>query len=103
QRPSGPLHDAQLVSSPSDREPDQKLLRCIVRANAWLSDLASGRYASIDDLANAVSLHPKGIRQGLRLAFLAPATTQAILDGSRPSQLILRTIPKTLPLAWSAQ
>ena len=103
QRSSTTLNDANVVPAPSGREPDQKLLQAIVRANAWLADLASGRYASIDKLANAVQLHPKVIRQGLRLAFLAPLTTKAILDGTQPAHLALRTIPKALPLAWSAQ
>jgi site-specific DNA recombinase len=72
-----------------------------VRAHIWLNDLSNGRYTSIEDLAEAAHLHPKVIRQGLRLAFLAPGVTDTILSGSQPSNLTLAKIPKLLPLAWS--
>jgi hypothetical protein len=46
-------------------------------------------------------LHPKVVRQALRLAFLAPGLASVILDGTQPQQILLGRIPKTLPLAWS--
>ena len=79
--------------------PDQKLLRAVVRAHVWLSELSEERYASIEDLAAANSLHPKVVRQGLRLAFLSPTITSAILDGER--DLKLKRIPKSLPFNWN--
>jgi len=66
-----------------------------------LSDLSSGRYSSIEELAAARKLHAKVVRLGLRPAFLAPDLTSAILDGERSLQL--KQIPKTLPLPWSGQ
>jgi hypothetical protein len=42
QRGPGTLNDAKVIFARSDREPDQKLLQAVVRANAWLVDLASG-------------------------------------------------------------
>jgi len=61
-------------SLPADtqRKPDQKLLQAVVRAHAWLADLQSGRFSTIEELATAAKIHPKVARQGLRLAFLAP-------------------------------
>ena len=59
----------QVVVAPEPKI-DQKLVKSIIRAHAWLNDLASGRHASIEDLATAADLHPKVVRQGLRLAFL---------------------------------
>jgi site-specific DNA recombinase len=89
------------VTSPSpDGQPDQKLLQSIVRAHIWLNDLSNGRYLSVKDLAEAAHLHPKVVRQGLRLAFLAPGVTDTILSGSQPSILTLAKIPKRLPLSW---
>jgi hypothetical protein len=41
------------------------------------------------------------VRQGLRLAFLAPDLTSAILDGEQSPPL--KQIPKTLALTWSEQ
>jgi site-specific DNA recombinase len=95
------IRPAHVSSPPSDGQPDQKLLQSIVRAHAWLNELSSGRYSSVEDLADAAQLHPKVVRQGLRLAFLAPGVTDMILSGSHPSNLTLAKIPKLLPFPWS--
>jgi site-specific DNA recombinase len=80
---------------------DQRPLKSIVRAHAWLAELSAGQYASIEDLAAGAKLHPKVIRQELRLAFLAPGVTGAAIDGDKP--LKLNQIPKLLPLSWCGQ
>jgi hypothetical protein len=46
-------------------------------------------------------LHPKVVRQALRLAFLSPDVTAAILEGRQPAGLSLAQIPKLLPLPWT--
>jgi hypothetical protein len=83
--------------------PDQKLLQSIVRARAWLYELSNGKHTSVESLAAAAKLHPKVIRQALRLAFLAPGITRAILLGDQPAHMSLSTIPFALPLRWVAQ
>jgi site-specific DNA recombinase len=90
--------ETQVLLAGSETETDQKLLKAIVRAHAWLEDLATGRYTSIEDLADAANLHPKVVRQGLRLAFLSPEPTANAL--SDESAFELKQIPKRLPLAW---
>ena len=90
----------QVVVAPEPKI-DQKLVKSIIRAHAWLNDLASGRHASIEDLATAADLHPKVVRQGLRLAFLTPDFTRAALDGE--ATIELKQIPKLLPLSWREQ
>jgi DNA invertase Pin-like site-specific DNA recombinase len=92
---------AAQVFAPSEARIDQKLVKSIIRARAWLDDLSNGRHASIDDLAAAADLHPKVVRQGLRLAFLPPDLTRAALDGDATFELT--QIPKLLPLSWQAQ
>ena len=82
-------------------KPDQKLLQSVVRAHAWLNDLSNGTHASIENLAVAAKLHPKVIRQALRLAFLTPEITESILQGSQSPHLSLATIPFALPLRWT--
>jgi len=86
----------------SDRYHDQKLLQAVVRARAWLSDLAAGRFCSIEELATTAKLHPKVVRQALRLAFVSPDIITAVLTGDRCASLTLAGIPKVLPLDWSA-
>ena len=78
-------------------------MQAVVRAHAWLADLASGRYPTIEDLASATQLHKKVVRQGLRLAFLAPHITATILEDTQPPDLTLSGIPNALPLAWPMQ
>jgi DNA invertase Pin-like site-specific DNA recombinase len=82
---------------------DPKLIQAIVRAHAWLNDLKSGRYDSIEALAKDVQLHPKIIRQQSRLAFLAPVITEAVITGGAGKTLTLGAISKTLPLSWVKQ
>jgi site-specific DNA recombinase len=96
-RPKGSAH----VVAGAGAKVDLKLVKSIVRAHAWLDDLSSGRHASIEDLAVAAGLHPKVIRQGLRLAFLLPDVTGAALLGE--TTIELKQIPKLLPLSWSEQ
>jgi hypothetical protein len=97
---SKPKGTAQVVVA-SEPKNDQKLMRSIIRAYAWLDGLSTGRHASIEDLATAADVHPKVVRQGLRLAFLPPDLTRAILDGEATVEL--KQIPKLLPLSWREQ
>jgi site-specific DNA recombinase len=96
-----PKGTAQIHPATPDESIDQKLLKSIVRAHAWLDDLASDRHASVEDLGAAAKLHPKVIRQGLRLAFLEPRVTVMALDSS--PLVRLKQIPKLLPLSWREQ
>jgi len=84
-----------------ERKPDQNLVLAIVRAHAWLADLTSDRYSSIEDLATAAKLHPKVVRQAIRPAFLAPDVTSAIVEGVQPEGLTLGKFPKMLTLPWA--
>jgi hypothetical protein len=89
----------QLASSETNADP--KLIKAIVRAQHWLKQLSNGQSLSIDHLATAAGYNPKVIRQGLRLAFLAPEVAAAALDGE--TQIRLKQIPKSLPLSWREQ
>jgi site-specific DNA recombinase len=82
-------------------QPDQRLVQAVVRAHVWLSDLKSGRFNSIEELASSYKLHPKVVRQGLALAFLAPKITVEILTAEAPATLRLADIPKRLSLPWT--
>lgn len=85
-----------------DPEPDQKLLQAVVRAQAWLTDLITGRFSSVEQLAHSAKLHPKVVRQALRLGFLPAGFIVATLEGRQPPGMTLSRI-KALPLSWSAQ
>jgi site-specific DNA recombinase len=85
----------------SESAHNESLIQCIVRSHGWIHSLQDGTYGSIEQLADANSLHPKVVRQGLRLAFLSPEITSAILEGRQPKGLSLAQIPKLLPLSWT--
>jgi site-specific DNA recombinase len=82
---------------------DEGLIQFIVRAHVWVRNPQNGTYDSIEALAKASFLHPKVVRQALRLAFLSSDVTSAILDGSQPATLSLARIPTLLPLSWKEQ
>jgi hypothetical protein len=62
---------------------DEGLLQSIVRAHAWNQSFLTGTHGSVEKLAKANGLHPKVVRQALRLAFLSPEVTSAILEGGQ--------------------
>ena len=80
---------------------NESLIQSIVRAHAWVDCLRDGTYESIEQLAEENRLHPKVVRQALRLAFLSPEVTWAILEGRQLSGLSLAQIPKLLALPWA--
>ena len=67
------------------RSSNPELTHAIVRAHAWLTALEDGTYDSVEALARAVGLHPKVVRNRIRLAFLAPALVREFLNGGRPA------------------
>ncbi len=83
ERPDG-YNNSSLLSA---REPDQKLLQALARAHAWLSDLANDRFASVEDLASCVAIHPKVMREAIKLAFLDPDIVTSILTGEAVFEL----------------
>ena len=85
----------------SESAHNESLIQSIVRAHGWMRSLQDGAYGSIEQLAEANGLHPKVVRQALRLAFLSPDVTSAILEGRQPKVLSLAQIPKLLPLSWT--
>jgi site-specific DNA recombinase len=80
---------------------NEGLIQSVIRAHAWMRLLQDGTYSSVEKLADANNIHPKVIRQNLRLAFLSSEVTSAILDGSQPASLSLTCIPKLLSLKWT--
>jgi site-specific DNA recombinase len=84
-----------------DGSHNEALIQSIVRAHVWMHSLRDGTYESIENLADANRMHPKVVRQALRLAFLSPEVTSAVLEGRQPAGISLAHIPKLLPLQWT--
>ena len=79
---------------------NEGLILSVIRAHSWMRCLHDGVYESVELLAEASRLHPKVVRQALRLAFLSPEVTSAILEGKQPAGPTLARVPKLLPLSW---
>jgi len=58
----------------SSDQPDLKLIQAVVRAHCWTHSLVNADFASIEELAASIKLHPKVVRNDIRLAFLAPTS-----------------------------
>jgi DNA invertase Pin-like site-specific DNA recombinase len=86
-----------------DNSPNLELVQAISSGHMYMKWLSEGRYQSIEKLAAYVKLHPKVVRKKLRLAFLAPDITDAILSGRHRQSLNLADMYKTSPLCWDEQ
>ena len=82
--------------------PDRTLLRGLVKAHKWASDLRAG--VPISKIARRDQVTEAYIRTRAQLAFLAPCIQKAILEGTQPADVTLeRLVRMTLPLDWHAQ
>ena len=66
--------------APTERKPDATLLRLLVKARRWWSELAKGE-VDIKTLASAEGVTPSYMTRIVRLAFLAPDMVEAIMTG----------------------
>ena len=87
----------------SKQSASPQLVQAVVRAHAWRRQLTEGAHASIEALAHAVDLHPKVLRKAIQLAFLAPAVTKAILQGTQPASLSLGALNARGSMSWKEQ
>ena len=86
-------------------QPDPTLIRLLARAHAMRKELETGHHDSIDACASAMGVTSSYVSRVVRLAYLAPDITAAILDGRQPANLTAARLAQTseLPLAWSEQ
>ena len=85
------------------REPDPSLIQALVRAHSWRKALADCRYQTVGELAASVAWNPKVVRKLLRLAYLAPDITEAILRGSQTYPTSLSTLQDVSTFSWVEQ
>jgi hypothetical protein len=73
----------EVGASTGHRPPNPRLVQAVVRAHTWLKLLTDGTYDSVESLARAVDLHPKHVRNAIRLTFLSPAIIKSIVYGDQ--------------------
>lgn len=91
-------------NSPAKKSATQEpLVIALARAHRWKALLESGRFQSLEELAQAVKLDRSYVGRILNLTLLAPDIIMAILEGREPSGLSLGKLTKALPLDWVEQ
>ncbi len=96
-----------LIESPNKRsgtKPNAGLLKLMARAHEMQAIFSRGGRA-ISDMANEAGLSSSHFTRLLRLSFLAPDITQAILQGREPPILTARTLVRytRVPIDWDEQ
>ncbi len=88
-----------------EQEPDPALVKILGRAHDWFTRLSAGKAQSAADIARDEGLTRSYVTRVVRLAFLAPDITEAILGGRQPPELNAERLVRRsrLPLAWDDQ
>ena len=94
--------EMKIVAAEAKRRPDLTLLRTLAKAHYWTRALRTGR--GITEIAKAEGHSESFIRTRAQLAFLSPRLQQAILAGTQPAELTVKSIVRQpVPLDWDAQ
>ena len=100
--------DIRMVINRTDSfaaKPDARLVRLLLRARRFNTTLAQAEGVPFAALAEREGVSRSYFTRLLRLSYLAPDITQAILDGRQPPDLTAEKLLKhsRLPLAWHDQ
>lgn len=90
------------INSPQGK-PDEIMVKALARAWMWQKALDSGKFTSIEELAEKNDINPSYISRMLRLNLLAPDIKQAILDGTQPRTFNLQSLLNPFPESWQEQ
>jgi len=84
---------------------DQTLLKTIVRAHKWFSDLATVRMKNMVEIASKEGVDKSYVSRVVNLAFLAPDIIESIIAGHQPADFNVEKLTKRtdLPLEWAQQ
>jgi hypothetical protein len=86
-------------------KPDARLIKLLIRAHRFNAALAGSDGVPFAALAKQEGVSPSYFTRLVRLSYLAPDITQAILDGRQPPDLTADKllVHSRLPLAWHDQ
>jgi site-specific DNA recombinase len=93
---------AHVPSNPT--RSDMTLIKALARAHHWRQMLLDGEVDSIEALAQRMRQDRGHVGLTLKLGFLSPAITRAIMRGEQPSGLRLsHLLNGEIPMSWRAQ
>ena len=85
-------------------KPNARLIKLLIRAHRFNTALVGGPGVPFAALAKQEGVSRSYFTRLVRLSYLAPEITQAILDGRQPPHLTQTNCsPTHVPLAWHAQ
>jgi hypothetical protein len=86
-------------------KPDARLIKLLIRARRFNAALVGSDGVPFAALAKRQGVSPSYFTRLVRLSYLAPDITQAILDGRQPPDLTADKLlaDSRLPLAWHEQ
>ena len=82
--------------------PDNALIKLISRAHCWRTEIESGNYISITELAKNKRVNQSYACRVLRLTLLSPQIIEAILNG-HISNLTTDVLMRPQPARWDVQ
>ena len=82
---------------------DNAMVKALGRAFRWQKLLDTGKYATIEEIAEAEKINTSYVSRILRLTLLSPEIVERILDGRQSAGLTLKTIQKKFPIEWCLQ
>jgi len=87
------------------RAPDEKMLALLAKAHAWFAKLISGKYDSVQAIAQEQGVTSSYCTRIIYLAFLDPLILQRIVNGEQPVEINSEALKKVLPLpvSWDEQ
>jgi hypothetical protein len=80
---------------------DDSLAKALSRAHRWRTQLESGTFATVSEIAEAEKINVSYVERILKLSLLAPDIVELILDGR--SIFTVETLTKPLPPSWAEQ
>lgn len=84
-------------------EPDDTILKALLRGHKWHRVLESGKVSSITKLAVQENINQSYLARVIRLTLLSPDIKRAILEGRQPKALRLIDMLKPFPMLWDDQ
>jgi site-specific DNA recombinase len=84
---------------------DLSLLKAVARAYRWFDEISTGKARSLAAIAAREGLAVRYVGRLIRLAFLAPAIVESIVEGRQPTTLTAEALTRRieLPLSWCSQ
>jgi len=82
---------------------DPALIKALARAHIWFRRHTGETPISTDQIAKQDKQDPSYVGKIMRMAFLSPELTEAILEGRQPSGLTIEAILSGIPADWTEQ